>query len=179
MKKIIILILSLISLLYIYKINIKEEYTIPKEAIRFRIIANSNTIYDQNIKMQVKNEVQNKLLELLKSSNNIEESRKIIKNNKEDINILVKNTLKRLNYNKKYSIKYGLNYFPNKEFMGKIYKKGQYESLVITIGEGAGNNWWCVLYPQICVNDEEIHKKDDIKYTSFIKEILDKIKTLK
>ena len=53
MKKIIILILAIISNLYIYNNVSKSEDIIPEEAIRFRVIANSNTIYDQNIKLQV------------------------------------------------------------------------------------------------------------------------------
>ena len=109
MKKYIILLLSIISIIYMHNIT-KEDYTIPKEAIRFRVIANSNTIYDQDIKTKVKDIVQNRILELIKDSKNIETTRKIIKTNEKEIDKLVKKTLKELNYDKKYSINYGKNY---------------------------------------------------------------------
>ena len=61
MKKYIILILSIISMIYVFTSVKAEDTIIPDEAIRFRVIANSNTIYDQNIKVQLKNVVQNKI----------------------------------------------------------------------------------------------------------------------
>ena len=79
--------------------------------------------------------------------------------------------LKELNYNKDFHINYGLNYFPSKEFKGLNYQNGYYESLVITLGEGKGPNYWCVLYPPLCL----INEKEDIKeYHLFIKDILNK-----
>lgn len=174
MKKYIILLLSIISIIYMYNIT-KEDYTIPKEAIRFRVIANSNTIYDQDIKTKVKDIVQNRILELIKDSKNIETTRKIIKTNEKELDKLVKKTLKELNYDKKYSINYGKNYFPTKKYKGKSYKEGNYESLVIKLGSGEGDNWWCVLFPPICLMDEEKAPKNDIEYTLFFKELLNKI----
>jgi stage II sporulation protein R len=59
-------------------------------------------------------------------------------------------------------------------YKGKTYKPDNYESLVITLGDGLGENFWCVLFPPLCLletSDEEI---DDVEYTSFIKEIIDK-----
>ena len=179
MKKVVIIILSIISALYLYINNKNQENIIPEDAIRFRVVANSNTIYDQNIKIQVKNVVQNKILELIKDSKDMITTRKIIQENIKSIDLLVKETLEKLNYNKKYKIKYGLNYFPNKEFKGLNYKKGKYESLVITIGEGQGDNWWCVLFPPLCINEVEEANEEKIEYTSFIKEFIGKYITSK
>ena len=66
----------------------------------------------------------------------------------------------------------GLNYFPEKEFKGITYDEGYYESLVITIGEGKGDNWWCVLFPPLCMLEAE--ESTDVEYKSFVKEIVDK-----
>lgn len=152
----------------------KEEVIIPNEAIRFRVIANSNTIYDQNIKIQVKNEVQNKIFELTKDTKTIEDTRKVINNNMNLIENEVKNTLKKLNYDKKYTIKYGLNHFPKKQYKGITYKEGDYESLVITLGEGNGNNWWCVLFPPLCLVESDETSASNAEYSLFIKELLEK-----
>ena len=82
---------------------------------------------------------------------------------------IIKETIDK--YNIQYSISYGKNYFPNKEYNGVIYEEGEYESLVISLGESQGDNWWCVLFPPLCLIDEE---QDEVEYTTFIKELIDK-----
>ena len=51
----------------------------------------------------------------------------------------------------KKEINYGKNYFPEKNYKGITYEAGEYESLVISLGEAEGNNWWCVMYPALCI----------------------------
>ena len=101
MKKYIILILAIISMIYVFTSVKAEDTIIPDEAIRFRVIANSNTIYDQNIKVQLKNVVQNKIFELTKGTETIEETRKILKDNIDLLDNLTKETLKNLSICKK------------------------------------------------------------------------------
>ena len=55
-----------------------------------------------------------------------------------------------------------------------MYKAGNYESLVVTIGEGAGNNFWCVLFPPLCLLDNEKTDTSDVEYQFYVKNILDK-----
>ena len=176
MKKIIILIISIFSLFYVYNNSLKKEVLIPNDAIRFRVIANSNTIYDQNIKIQLKNTIQNKIFELTKDANTIEKTRKVLKDNIKLIDNLVNDTLKKLDYDKKYTINYGLNHFPKKEYKGITYKEGNYESLVITLGSGDGDNWWCVLFPPLCLVESNESDVSSAEYTFFIKEIIGKYK---
>ncbi len=173
MKRFILILLAFISIIYVYSSVQASSVVIPEEAIRFRVIANSNTIYDQNIKIQVKNVIQNKILELTKDKKSIEETRKILKDNIENIDNLVSETLKKLNYDKKYKVKYGYNKFPKKRYKGITYKEGNYESLVITLGDGDGDNWWCVLFPPLCLMEEEETNNKDNEYTFFIKEIIE------
>lgn len=174
MKKYIIFILVVISMIYVFT-NVKAEDTIiPDEAIRFRVIANSNTIYDQNIKVQLKNVIQNKIFELIKGKETIEETRKVLKDNINVLDNLTKDTLKSLGYDLDYEIKYGYNYFPKKKYRSVTYKEGMYESLVITLGSGKGDNWWCVLFPPLCLVEADESTTSDAEYTFFIKEIIDK-----
>ena len=171
MKKITLVLGILMSLMFI--INNKKEYVlIPDEAIRVRVIANSDGVEDLKVKEKVKEDIKSELNKMLASSNSIEDTRKIINNNLEVINKTVDKSLEHLNYNETYSIKYGLNYFPEKEFLGVKYNSGYYESLVITLGNGDGSNFWCVLYPPLC--DLENDNNKDIEYKIFIKEVLDK-----
>ena len=57
-----------------------------------------------------------------------------------------------------------------KEYKNVIYEEGEYESVVITIGDGNGKNFWCVLFPPLCMLDED----SNIEYSSLVKEIIDK-----
>lgn len=173
MKKV-ILIVAIVLLIYVYTNTAKADEIIPNDAIRFRVIANSNTIYDQNIKIQVRNVVQNKIFDLLKGNEDLDETRNILKENKKLIEKLVQDTLKNLNYDKEYEVNYGYNYFPKKEYKGIKYKEGMYESLVITLGEGKGDNWWCVLFPPLCLVEVEENDVTDAEYTFFVKELIQK-----
>ena len=169
MKKILIFLSIIITLL----ISSKEynDIIIPDEAIRIRIIANSNNIEDQMTKNKVKYKIENMLYDKLNKTKNVTEARNIIKNNINEIDNLVAKEV-----DSKYKIKYGLNYFPEKNLYGIIYKAGNYESLVIELGESKGNNWWCVLFPPLCLIETNKKDLDKIEYKSKIIEILNDYK---
>ena len=171
MKKLLIILMVIITVLSLTK---REVIKIPNESIRFRIIASSNNKKDQQIKKELLKKLTNSINEIEITPNNLEETRKIIKQNIPQFEKIIEETLKENNYNKQYKIEYGDNYFPQKDYKGTTYSEGNYESLVITLGDGLGENFWCVLFPPLCLletSDEEI---DDVEYTSFIKEIIDK-----
>lgn len=176
MKKLII-ILAIIMAPFIIKKNIDADVIeIPDESIRIRVIANSNSINDQFEKLRVTENIQVYIQELLKDATTKEESESIIRKNLLNIENNVKNTLNQLNSITNYQVKYGNNYFPEKEYKGITYKSGYYESLVITLGKGEGNNWWCVLFPPLCLMETEENNMNDIEYELYVTEILSKYK---
>lgn len=149
-----------------------EANVIPDDAIRVRVIANSNTKYDQEIKMQVKDVLENDMYKLLKDTKDVDEARNIIKNNIPNVEDDIYNFLQEKDYKLPFNINFGLNYFPEKEFKGITYKEGYYESVVVTLGEGLGDNWWCVLFPPLCMIEAE--ESTDVEYTTMVKTIIDK-----
>lgn len=171
MKKI-ILILAILLFIYVFTNQKQDYYVIPKDSIRFRIIANSNSVYDQYIKKEVKEALENNFYNDLKKSSSIEESRIIINSNISNYEQIIKDVFEKENYDKKVNINYGFNKFPKKEYKGVIYEEGNYESLVITIGDGEGDNFWCVLFPPICTLETE--ESTDIEYRFLIKDLFDK-----
>lgn len=150
-------------------ISSKQKLLIPDESIRFRIIANSNEEADQAMKMLIKKDLEKELFSKIASSKSIDDTRKIISDNQENIDRLLKK------YNINYDISYGKNYFPSKEYKGVNYNSGEYESLVISLGESKGNNWWCVLYPPLCLLESESNNMAENEYKLYIQEILDKV----
>ena len=165
LKTIILIIIAGIILILIN--NKKENIIIPKESIRIRIISNSNNEFDVKEKAQVKKNVEKELYSLLKNVKSIEEAKDIINNSLEKLNIIIDNTT-----NLEHNINFGYNYFPKKIYKGVKYKEGMYESLVVTLGNGEGNNWWCVLFPPICMIEAE--ESTDVEYTTMVKEIMNK-----
>ena len=170
-KTLLMLILIIITYVVIGNVVAKNNL-IPNDAIRIRIIANSNSDYDQNIKVKVKEQVEYDMYNILKNVNRSEDARKIIKNNLLLVQNNVYKTLQKENYNLDFNVNYGLNYFPEKEYKGIKYKEGYYESLVITLGEGLGDNWWCVLFPPLCTLEAE--ESSDVEYTTLAKEMINK-----
>ncbi len=173
MRKIIVLIISFLLLFSFSYLNKKNESIIPDSAIRFRVIANSNSAYDQNIKIQIRNIIQNKILELTKDTKTIDEVRNILLEHQEELYNITKEKLEELEYDKSFKLSYGNNHFPEKKYKGLIYKAGDYESLVISLGDGKGDNFWCVLFPPLCTLEVD-EETSDVEYTFFIKEIIDK-----
>ena len=172
MKKTIILIL-LIGVFYVFISDVlAKNLMIPNDAIRIRIIPNSNSAFDQDIKLKVKDKLEITMYDLLKGAESSEEAKAIIENNLELVDKDVKNILSEENYNKGYKINFGMNYFPSKEYKGVKYEEGYYESLVITLGKGEGDNWWCVLFPPLCLIEGE--EDTEVEYKSIVMEILDK-----
>ena len=164
MKKIIIILCILISI-YLFSTN---EYNVSKDMIRFRVIANSNTSRDIMMKEIVVKELSDILFI---DSNDINDVRNNIYNNLEIIDKKINKLFKKYNYDKTYNIMYGLNDFPKKTFLGKDYESGTYESLVIEIGEAKGDNYFCIMYPSLCMIDYKNNNKYSFKIIELFKDL--------
>ena len=174
MKKF-MLIICLILFLFVFSTKKVSSVEIPNDAIRVRVIASSNTIEDQSIKKKVKEDLQDYLIELLNDTKSIKEAENLINDNINDINEIINNTLINNNYNQNYNVNFGLNYFPKKVYKGVTYKEGYYKSLVITLGNGKGKNWWCVLFPPLCLLEaKENENYTNTEYKLYLKKIIAK-----
>lgn len=166
--------LGMILVIYTFIGHKFSKIEIPNEALRIRILANSNSEYDQNVKNNVKIEIQDYVYDLLKNTTDIDEARKIINAKLDNISSLTSLSLKKQNYNLPYTVNFGYNYFPKKEYKGVTYDEGYYESLLITLGSGKGDNWWCVLFPPLCLLEAE--ESVEVEYTTLVSELLKKYK---
>lgn len=166
MKKIVFLLFIIV----VFSSAVLKDRTIliPENAIRIRVIANSDNIHDQEIKSKVKNEVNYYLYSKLRNIDNYNEAKSIIKNSYLELNNVIDK------YTNNYTLSYDNNYFPEKEYKNTKYKEGNYESVVITLGKGEGRNFWCVLFPPLCLIDEE--NLSNAEYKLYVNELLKKIK---
>lgn len=177
MKKLILIILTVIVAFLVY-VNVNAdvgEIVIPEAAIRVRVIANSNSIDDQSMKMKVKAMIEKNISPLLIGVDNVSVARSIIRDNLDILESDIEAFFVNEDYDKDFVINFGDNYFPEKDYRGVHYDEGEYESLVVTIGEGVGDNWWCVLFPPLCLLEASESDVDDTEYQFFVAEMLDKI----
>jgi len=175
MKKVIFIVLTIVVALLVY-VNVNaDEIVIPSSAVRFRIIANSNSIRDQKIKMEVKEYVDNYLGKKLIDVKNVSDAKDIIEAELDNLKIGIRSILLNNNSNSDFKINYGKNFFPDKLYKGIKYEKGSYDSLVIILGSGNGDNWWCVLFPPLCLLEVQDNEIDEVEYQFFVKKIIDHI----
>lgn len=126
---------------------------LEKNLIRFHVIANSDSEYDQSLKLKVRDSVLEQMKPLLDKSKSIDESRQIILENKE----MIESTAQKLIYDSgnDYGVTVNLEkaLFPTKKYGDIVLPSGEYEALRIVIGNGEGKNWWCVMFPPLCFVD--------------------------
>lgn len=126
---------------------------IAGEIIRFHVLANSDSDADQTLKMQVKEEVVAYMSEVLEQAEDLDQTRELINQNLGKIEELAKQTIEWEGYDYTVSAKLTECYFPMKSYGDCTFPAGEYEALRVCIGEAEGQNWWCVLYPNLCFID--------------------------
>jgi stage II sporulation protein R len=131
----------------------QEQVMIPDEAIRLRILANSDSTEDQELKRIVRDEVNKEITEWVAELTSVEEARQLIQSRLADIEKIVETVLERENKPQTYSVNFGNVSFPTKLYGDFIYPAGNYEAILISLGEAKGANWWCVLFPPLCFLD--------------------------
>lgn len=130
--------------------------SIPEDAIRLRILANSDFEEDQAVKREVRDrvvEMMNSWLKEEATPSSREEARALIQKHMEELTAAANEVLqeKGMSYKAKAELK--VVPFPAKLYGGEVYPAGNYEALRITLGAGEGQNWWCVLFPPLCFVD--------------------------
>ncbi|MFD0767686.1 stage II sporulation protein R [Bacillus sp. CGMCC 1.60114] len=136
------------------KVDAKEPVVIPKEAIRLRILANSDSKEDQELKRKVRDEVKVQIDGWVADLKSFEDARRIIRSRIPELEQTVANTLKREGSKETFTVQFNKHIkFPTKLYGNFIYPAGEYEAVLVTIGKGEGANWWCVLFPPMCFLD--------------------------
>ncbi|CAI6081842.1 stage II sporulation protein R [Cohnella sp. JJ-181] len=125
--------------------------TIPNQAIRIRIIANSDSERDQAVKRQVRDDVAAVIESWGEMPPKIEEARALIRSRLSEVEQAAEASLKRSKAGYGEKTELAVVDFPAKTFEGSEYPAGEYEALRITLGKGGGANWWCVLFPPLCL----------------------------
>ncbi len=132
---------------------------ISHEILRLHVLANSDSQEDQELKLKVKDKVNIFCSQLLENKNSKEEAISTICESLEKIEQVAQNEVYKNGYNYNVEAEFVNMYFNIREYESFTLPAGEYEALRINIGEAKGKNWWCVIFPELCINASQGNEK--------------------
>lgn len=167
---------------------------ISRDVFRLHILANSDSDHDQSVKLKVRDRVLEYSKGLFESAKSKQEAESLVSSNLDNITRVAQNELKDLGCDQTVKAEIKKMYFTTRYYDSYTLPSGMYDALRITIGSGKGHNWWCVMYPTICVSaaaeqdekakqalddDEyEIIKNEKYSYKFKVVELFEMMKTI-
>ena len=145
---------------------------IAEKVLRFHVLANSNSEEDQKLKLQVRDAIGGLLQEKMAQVENREECEKFITEWIPKIEQTAAAVIEENGYDYSVCARLEETDFPVKTYGAYTFPAGRYEALRVTIGEGAGENWWCVLYPNMCF-ENSMYEVVDERGEKALREVLD------
>lgn len=123
---------------------------ISQDILRFHVLANSDSQADQSVKLKVRDEIGRYMKGNMGQVENLKECIKETEEKLPEITRIAEEVLKREGFSYPASARVGTVDFPEKQYGSYTFPGGSYKALQITLGEGEGHNWWCVMYPNMC-----------------------------
>ncbi len=118
--------------------------------IRLHVIANSNSPEDQALKLAVRDEI----IRMMEGQEDLEDARSYIDGHLDEIETAAEKVIREKGFDYPASAKRKVVFIPEKRYEDLTLPAGNYEALRITLGRGEGHNWWCVIFPQLCLIGE-------------------------
>lgn len=149
----------LAAFLFVYSsavcLPVKGEEALYAKILRLHVVANSDSEEDQAMKLYVRDCILNELAAMYEENKirDINEAKAFIGANIEKITSCAQNAVNKYKPNSGYTVdlELGLEYYPTKKYGSITLPAGKYSSLIIKIGKAEGRNWWCVLFPTLCL----------------------------
>lgn len=169
MKKIVLAVVALVVLIAVIS-------AVPKDTnadfLRIHIRADSNDKADQDVKYKVKSAVVDYLTPYLTGATSKQKAMEIVKSHLADIEQVCDKVLAANGFTYTSRAKLTAEQFPDRTYGDVTLASGVYDALIIELGSGAGDNWWCVVYPPLCFVGGESNGTNQIVYKSKLLEII-------
>lgn len=130
---------------------IADRQRLNEELIRLHVVANSDSAEDQELKLQVRDAVITSLRQALADVQDTEQAKEYLQKNLPKLQELANRTLDSAGSAQRAVVTLCREGFPTRQYDTFSLPAGIYEALRVTIGDGAGKNWWCVVFPSLCV----------------------------
>ncbi len=177
MKKIIkrICILALAVILTFTAALLRDRQTLKSQLVRLHVVGASNSDRDQSIKLSVRDAVVGSLQDALKDAADIQQAKDYIQSHLPQLEALANDTLQQLGVGEQAVVQFVEEEFPIREYDTFSLPSGVYQSLRIVIGEGEGKNWWCVVFPTLCMGASSADVESVAAGAGFSQELIDSI----
>lgn len=129
----------------------REQSDLADSVLRLHVLANSDSEADQALKLKVRDEVLTAAGSILPGGASVEEAARILEENLSLLAAAGAEAVAREGYDYPVSARLEETWFPTKEYEDFSLPAGRYQALRIVIGEGEGQNWWCVVFPPLCL----------------------------
>ena len=133
----------------------KIQQNLKNHLIRFHVRANSDSSFDQACKLKVRDAVISKVSQMMDKADTKEEAFDILKKQKDSIKNTAQEILKKEGVIQKVKVHFVQEKFPEKTYGQYTFPEGIYDALRIDLGEAKGHNWWCVMFPDLCVTKDD------------------------
>lgn len=156
MQKIIICLVVIVAGVFFScseRLAVRSEPAAGENFIRLHVVANSNTDEDQTLKRAVRDAIVERTGSLFLKARNREEAERILRNSITQLEMTAREVVRRAGRPYQVKVKVGDFPFPDKNYGSLHLPAGEYYALKIVIGSGQGRNWWCVLFPPLCLTD--------------------------
>lgn len=124
---------------------------IRNNTLRLHILANSNSSQDQQLKLMVRDKILEASGELFSATNDIDAAKRQATENSDKIKAIAQDVITENGYDYNVEVTICNDYFNTREYDSFTLPAGNYDAVRVTIGEASGKNWWCVLYPTLCI----------------------------
>lgn len=154
MKKIYVFFAAMVlalSGIYAYAEQTKSD--IASCVLRLHVVANSDSDEDQALKLKVRDAVLDEFSKIADKTKSKNEAMILAKEDKEKIIYAAERVVESEGYDYPVTVSVGKTDFPTKFYENIALPKGRYDAVNVKIGSGSGKNWWCVMYPPLCVAD--------------------------
>lgn len=156
------LVFALASAIFLSMANFNASCDdLRNNVLRLHIIANSDSKEDQALKLKIRDRILENSIIMFDDVIDIESAFKVTKEKLDDIEELANEVIKEEGFPYKATAEIGKSYFETREYDDFTLPAGEYNSLIIRLGKSSGKNWWCVIFPQICVGTATKGKLED------------------
>ena len=128
----------------------KTQAALSEKVVRLHVLANSDTVEDQNLKLKVRDVILTESEALLASAQTREDAAALLRGQLLELENLAAETVHMEGYDYPVTVELTKTEFPTKTYEGFSLPAGEYLSLRILIGNAIGQNWWCVVFPPLC-----------------------------
>lgn len=175
MKKIAVAVLLVLAVVAtVLFVNVKSAQKVEAHAdyLRIHVRANSNSQEDQRVKYEVKDEVVKFITPYITECVDKESAMNVMRGLLEEISNVADKALRARGYTYGARADIREEKFPTRVYGDLTLEEGAYDALIVELGTGTGDNWWCVIYPPLCFTSASA----DVEYRSIIADIINKFR---